>query len=216
MEAEGADLYETLFIISMSQVTGANTSCLGKPKPARAAQSRKRPLESDSTTWAGGSGGNRSNFNGSVAKKRPTKAAVPSDERSIREISSVRKTPARSMPPPTLSASAMRHFPGPQQSLQRAGAPLEERQPLFFPASQLSQADQELIRDSGLGIENMNMEEFNAMMDDEGEEVLHDDDQQEQVDIQMDVEVNVDDDEIEDTQMAPTQADSNSSDRVSA
>lgn len=45
------------------------------------------------------------------------------------------------------------------------------KEPLFLPSSQLSQVDEEAIRQSGLGIENMDKEEFLAMLEDEGEEV---------------------------------------------
>lgn len=96
-----------------------------------------------------------------------------------------------------------------------------EPEPLFLPSTQLSQADQELIRESGLGIESMNADEFNAMMDDEGEEV--------EVlggdggggggggDVEMDGyggRDELEEDEIEDTQMAPTQGGMDTSDRV--
>lgn len=46
--------------------------------------------------------------------------------------------------------------------------------PLFFPGSQLSQADQTAIRESGLGIEDMGAEELEAMLEGEGEEVAFD------------------------------------------
>ena len=94
---------------------------------------------------------------------------------------------------------------------------LPRDEPLFLPGSQLSQADQDLIREAGLGIENMNMDEFNAMMDDEGEEVVYNG-----AGIDTDGVMDVHDqsergmsDEIEDTQMAPTQDSSSSSIRVS-
>ena len=46
----------------------------------------------------------------------------------------------------------------------------EQSQPLFL-ASQLSRAEIEAIRESGLGIEDMDAEEFAAMLDGDGEEV---------------------------------------------
>ena len=46
--------------------------------------------------------------------------------------------------------------------------------PLFFPLSQLSQQDEQTIRESGLGIENMNREELEAMLEGDGEEVEFD------------------------------------------
>ncbi|KAF8444547.1 Rad9-domain-containing protein [Boletus edulis BED1] len=46
--------------------------------------------------------------------------------------------------------------------------------PLFFPLSQLSQQDEQAIRESGLGIEYMNREELEAMLEGDGEEVEFD------------------------------------------
>ncbi|KAF8507795.1 Rad9-domain-containing protein [Hysterangium stoloniferum] len=57
------------------------------------------------------------------------------------------------------------------QSLSATGAPTV-REPLFMPgASQLSNADLDILRGSGLGIEHMDYEEFEQMMEAEGEEV---------------------------------------------
>ena len=57
-------------------------------------------------------------------------------------------------------------------SISGAPAQLNDAEPLFMPgASQLSNADLDVLRGSGLGIEHMDYEEFEAMMEDEGEEV---------------------------------------------
>lgn len=56
---------------------------------------------------------------------------------------------------------------GPKQT-QRA------KTPLFFPMSQLSQQDERAIRESGLGVEYMNREELEAMLEGDGEEVEFD------------------------------------------
>lgn len=56
---------------------------------------------------------------------------------------------------------------GPTQT-QRA------KTPLFFPMSQLSQQDEQAIRESGLGVEYMNREELAAMLEGDGEEVEFD------------------------------------------
>lgn len=58
---------------------------------------------------------------------------------------------------------------GPSPEMGRATA--RDRTPLFYPLSQLSQADEEVIRASGLGIENMDRDELEAMLEGEGEEV---------------------------------------------
>lgn len=46
--------------------------------------------------------------------------------------------------------------------------------PLFFPLSQLSQQNEQAIRESGLGVEHMNREELEAMLEGDGEEVEFD------------------------------------------
>ncbi|KAJ8587447.1 hypothetical protein M405DRAFT_863720 [Rhizopogon salebrosus TDB-379] len=58
---------------------------------------------------------------------------------------------------------------GPSPEMGRATA--RDRTPLFYPLSQLSQTDEEVIRASGLGIENMDRDELEAMLEGEGEEV---------------------------------------------
>lgn len=102
------------------------------------------------------------------------------------------------MPPPSLPASLMNRRPSPMPGqppstpAARAGRTEEEggkgedssplssprrrasQMPLFLPGTQLSQlsrADEEAIIESGLGIENMDMDEFEAMMEGDGEEI---------------------------------------------
>ncbi|THH32490.1 hypothetical protein EUX98_g1666 [Antrodiella citrinella] len=210
IEAEGGDLYDTLFIISMSQVTGVTTSNVNKQIRPTRPPSKKRPLEEDRAPVASGS---RSTVN-ELAKKKPNKAVVPVDARSVRDTSSIRDTsaPAKSMPPPTLPASAMRRPPS-ELSYADEYEPPHQEQPLFLPSTQLSQADQELIRESGLGIEDMNMDEFNAMMDDDGEDLFDGGGDDLRGDVDMDAH-GVEGDDIEDTQFAPTQDDPLSSDRT--
>ena len=62
----------------------------------------------------------------------------------------------------------------PSGSPEVGRATARDRTPLFYPLSQLSQADEEVIRASGLGIENMNKDELEAMLEGEGEEVAFD------------------------------------------
>ncbi|KIJ48765.1 hypothetical protein M422DRAFT_205489 [Sphaerobolus stellatus SS14] len=53
-----------------------------------------------------------------------------------------------------------------------SGAPEQREEPLFMPgASQLSNVDIEILRGAGLGIEHMDYDEFEAMMEADGEEV---------------------------------------------
>ncbi|TCD69521.1 hypothetical protein EIP91_007451 [Steccherinum ochraceum] len=228
IEAEGADLYETLFIISMSQVSGVTTANFSQhvrqqqQQQQHRAPSKKRRLEEDSGQASGsGSNGSGNGSGNEALRRKPNRAVVPVDRRAARETSSIRdtSTPARSMPPPPLPASVAnsQRAPSAGPSYSQAQAEMDP-EPLFLPSTQLSQADQELIRESGLGIESMNADEFNAMMDDEGEEV--------EVpggggggDVEMEMDGyegrdEVEEDEIEDTQMAPTQGGMDTSDRA--
>ncbi|KIL00681.1 hypothetical protein PAXRUDRAFT_821369 [Paxillus rubicundulus Ve08.2h10] len=56
-------------------------------------------------------------------------------------------------------------------SRQQSRQTPEANTPLFFPLSQLSQADGQAIRESGLGVEYMTQEELEAMLEGDGEEV---------------------------------------------
>ncbi len=122
---------------------------------------------------------------GCVVKKKPMKAAVrtevdsPLANKSRPAPRSSRCTRMRgnedgSTPPPMeIPAWALAqtpHTPQPSQQSQATG-PSRAKEPLFLPSSQLSQVNEEAIRQSGLGIENMDREEFLAMLEDEGEEV---------------------------------------------
>ncbi|KAI0078686.1 hypothetical protein K474DRAFT_1641090 [Panus rudis PR-1116 ss-1] len=231
IEAEGGDHYETLFIISMSQLSNAYNDRNSSRAPSNAPQSRpqvqqqklKRPREDDtdsnreqSVETAGTASRAGSVLPNRVPPKKPMKAAVVSNRASVaRETAS--PAPRNSMPPPSLPASAMgaprQPTPGPSHSQQQhsSGGSVEQgrgvikQEPLFYPGSQasqqqqlydsglfsqpaqdremplflpssqalsqLSKADEEAIIQSGLGIEYMNMDEFNAMLDGEGEEV---------------------------------------------
>lgn len=80
---------------------------------------------------------------------------VPGDSRSHEPLF----YPSSSLDvPPDLGPSPSRH----SQTLQS---------PLFYPLSQLSQADAQVIRESGLGIEYMDSDGLKAMLEGEGEEV---------------------------------------------
>jgi cell cycle checkpoint control protein RAD9A len=60
---------------------------------------------------------------------------------------------------------------GPSGSPEVGRVKARDQTPLFYPFSQLSQVDKEVIRASGLGIEDMNQDELEAMLEGEGEEV---------------------------------------------
>lgn len=209
MLTDNGDSYETLFVISMCQVTQLvppnRISQQQARQPHFQPQGKKRGLEEDEEsisrhsstpqepTPANNAGGNvNGRTPGSVVRKKPLKAAVrterslnsPLTERSRSSPWSHRGTPMfgnGSMPPPSaVPAWALDQNPRTPQRSQRshlageaeAGPSRDQmKEPLFLPSSQLSQVDKQALKESGLGIENMNREEFMAMLDDEGEEV---------------------------------------------
>lgn len=120
------------------------------------------------------------------ARKRPMKAAMRTDRESLaRElsVSESGRSNARaggSMPPPSFMPAAS--FPPqptsprgsvfPSQRRDDASSPRQRgHEPLFLPSSQLSQVAEAAIRESGLGIEDMDVDEFAAMMEGEGVEI---------------------------------------------
>jgi cell cycle checkpoint control protein RAD9A len=143
-----SDSIESLFAMSTSRVPGAPESPEGTvPRQTRSAEP------------SGSAQGRRSN-------KRP------SDETTMR-----RRTPAKvvqRVSPPALARrasgaqpSAPSHAPARHQPSHPIRHPREE--PLFLPVSQMSAADKEALHASGLG--DMDADEFNAMMEDDGVEV---------------------------------------------
>ena len=143
-----SDSIESLFAMSTSRVPGA-------PEPPEGTvRGQTRSAEP-----SGSAQGRRSN-------KRPP------DETTMR-----RRTPAKvvqRVSPPALARrasgaqpSAPSHAPARHQPSHPIRHPREE--PLFLPGSQLSAADKEALYASGLG--DMDADEFNAMMEDDGEEV---------------------------------------------
>ncbi|KAI0299267.1 Rad9-domain-containing protein [Russula brevipes] len=139
---------EGMFAMSTSHVPGA-------PAPAAAAvlsQARS----------AGSSGSARDR----ASRKRPR------EETTVRQ-----RTPAKvveRVAPSALirgSQGARQPAPLPASAMRRPSFPVRHRQEesLFLPGSQMSTADREALHASGLG--DMDADEFNAMMEDEGEEV---------------------------------------------
>lgn len=146
-----SDSIESLFAMSTSRVPGAP----GAPEPPEGTV----PRQTHSAEPSGSAQGRRSN-------KRP------SDETTMR-----RRTPAKvvqRVSPPALARrasgaqpSAPSHVPARHQPSHPIRHPRKE--PLFLPVSQMSAADKEALQASGLG--DMDADEFNAMMEDDGEEV---------------------------------------------
>jgi cell cycle checkpoint control protein RAD9A len=79
-----------------------------------------------------------------------------------------------SMPPPSIIPGInFSQMPRSQGRSQNDTSSKSERknEPLFLPSSQMSAADEELLRSTGLGIESMNEQELTDMLEGEGEEV---------------------------------------------
>lgn len=193
LEIDG-DLAESLFVISTTNTAsiannGTNSGAQTRAQQSRAAslqpKGKKRALEQDDERereedqWGIRDGDDRAASVSSSARRKPMKAVVPAERASVaRELQggpSNRSTPLRqTMPPPSFIPRTS--FP-PPASLPRADSPpppaptpSRKAEPLFLPGSQLSQAAEAAIRESGLGIEKMDADEFAAMMEDEGEE----------------------------------------------
>ncbi|GJE90949.1 hypothetical protein PsYK624_070960 [Phanerochaete sordida] len=178
------DLSETLFVIATSEVREEDIPA-GVPPRARSARAdslqprgRKRELESAEPEPRG-------LVTPGSARRKPQKVVVRADRESMsRSLASQssRGSVARAMAPPAPPAqhgfagappSSNPFAPPPTPPPPRERDPLFSQEPLFLPGSQvpLSQAAAAAVRESGLGIENMDEAEFAAMMDDEGEEV---------------------------------------------
>ncbi|KAJ7725867.1 Rad9-domain-containing protein [Mycena maculata] len=163
IDVEG-DNSDTLFVISTSQVPGA-------PEPSQVStNSKKREREETPRDFA--------------RIKKPMKAAQRTDAASLahesrtpRSQSASTSRTAESMPPPPVPR---RSYPSQHQledmpDAQMTPVPSRKREPLFLPmSSQLSAADEQIIRDTGLGIEDMNAEELEMMLEGDGEEVAFD------------------------------------------
>ncbi|OAX43299.1 hypothetical protein K503DRAFT_789596 [Rhizopogon vinicolor AM-OR11-026] len=180
IDVEG-DESECLFVISTSQINGSGTTA---PSTSAQLHARKRPLPNDESE---GSVKQRSQ---TPRIKKPMKAVQRMDAHT--PSTSKAQSDTRSMPPPSyvpqqtpgssrnqnspVPAPSMNgpHLPSWKQSPEVGRATARDRTPLFYPLSQLSQADEAVIRASGLGIENMNKAELEAMLEGEGEEVMFD------------------------------------------
>lgn len=197
LEIDG-DLAESLFVVSTTQ-TVATANGGGSRQQSRAAsvsasvngegsqpqKGKKRALEQDGgdgdeDQWQIRDGQERaaSVLSNASSRRKPVKAAErASVAREAQGGSSSRSTPVRqsvtpaphqSMPPPSFIPRAS--FAPSHTTTPPPASPARKDEPLFLPGSQLSQAAEFAIRESGLGIEDMDTDEFKAMMEDEGEE----------------------------------------------
>ena len=166
IDIEG-DATETLFVISTSQVQGASTATQtnnnGNSSSIPNPKKREREQSSSQT----------SRINKSMKVVQP---AGP-EALNIRSSSTSRsgsRVPG-SMPPPSLipgiNSPQMPRSQGHNHNDTSSSKPERKNEPLFLPSSQTSAADEELLRSTGLGIENMDEQELADMLEGEGEEV---------------------------------------------
>lgn len=193
IDIEG-DNSETLCVISTSQL-GANASAPSQAHSTteRNSASRKRVREEDNDNGNGNENENENhnhnrneedpNVRVSVPRsrpadkeraKRPMKAVQRADLTFLAHAQAHASTSSRSgtvrgsMPPPaSIPFRPLSQTPIFSQNNN-------DRDPLFLPGSQLSVAEEEAIRDSGLGIESMGAEELEALLEGDGEEVAFD------------------------------------------
>jgi cell cycle checkpoint control protein RAD9A len=187
------DSIESLFAMSTSRVPGAPAP------PAAAVYSQARPTGSSGSAQA-------------PARKRPREDSAPRHRTPAKvvervEPSTLPRHRQAAPPPPAHSHASGARLP----SFPARRTPEE---PLFLPESQMSAADKEALHASGLG--DMDADEFNAMMEDEGEEVGVSLDHSSVPPPDLDLDErghgqNVDlfEDDIEESEMGPTQSDEN-------
>lgn len=140
-----ADNVECLFVISTSHIPGVTST---QKTNSQAINARKRERSESEVPRI----------------KKSMKVVQPGNaDNRLRETSRV---PGSMPPPPMPPPSAVVN-----RSTFHAAASIQQDEPLFIPASQLSAKEEALIRSTGLGIENMNAAELAEMLEGEGEEV---------------------------------------------
>ena len=163
IDIEG-DATETLFVISTSQVQGAQNATQtnnGNSNPNLKKREREQSLSQTSRI------------------KKPMKVVQPADSEGLNVRSnSASRSGSRvpgSMPPPSIipgtNFSQMPRSQGHNYNNNTSSKPERKNEPLFLPSSQMSAADEELLRSTGLGIETMDEQELADMLEGEGEEV---------------------------------------------
>ncbi|TFK44246.1 Rad9-domain-containing protein [Crucibulum laeve] len=167
IDIEG-DCFESLFVISTSQVHGA-------PPPStqtsyNPANNRKRDREETPEM---------------PRVKKPMKVVQPAaaSPSLVNSGSHPQSRASSSMPPPSsllrsafsqASRNAMPPPPVPSNANQSLYKRPKDPEPLFLPSSQLSAADEAILRETGLGIEDMGADELAYMLEGDGEEVAFD------------------------------------------
>ena len=164
IDIEG-DATEALFVISTSQVQGAPTAPqTNNGNSGSNSNTKKREREQSSSQ--------------TPRIKKPMKLVQPASSNGLNaRSSSTSRSESHvpgSMPPPFIIPGInLSQMPHSQGHNHNDVSLLSERknEPLFLPSSQMSAADEELLRSTGLGIEAMDAQELADMLEGEGEEV---------------------------------------------
>ena len=143
-----SDSIESLFAMSTSRVPGA-------PEPPEDTV----PTQTRSAEPSGSAQDRRTN-------KRPSDGTIMRRHAPAKVVQRI-SPPALARGASGVQLSAPSHTPARHQPSHPVRHP--EVEPLFLPVSQMSAADKEALHASGLG--DMDADEFNAMMEDDGEEV---------------------------------------------
>lgn len=161
IDVEG-DNVDTLFIISTSQVQGGTLGSQGTS--SQAVNMRKRERDRSESE--------------APRLKKPLKVVQEVDPEMDRHHSNysrgTSRIPGSMPPPPTVPNRSTFHAIAsqgpPHVPMSRRENPRQD-EPLFLPSSQLSVTGLEILRSTGLGIENMSAAEITEMLEGEGEEV---------------------------------------------
>lgn len=166
IDIEG-DATETLFVIATTQVRGAPT----------ATQTNNNGISSFNPNLKKREREQSSSQTSRIKKSMKVVQPAGSQGLNIRSSSTSRsgsRVPG-SMPPPSIipgtNSSQMPRFQGHNHNDTSSSKFERKNEPLFLPSSQMSDADEELLRSTGLGIENMDAQELADMLEGEGEEV---------------------------------------------
>ncbi|KAI0286020.1 Rad9-domain-containing protein [Russula aff. rugulosa BPL654] len=143
-----SDSIESLFAMSTSRVPGA-------PEPPEGTEPRQTRSAEPSGSAQGRRTNKRSSDETTMRRRTPAKVVQRVSPHTLARRASGAQPPAPSHAPTRHQPSHAIHHP--------------REEPLFLPGSQLSAADKEALHASGLG--DMDADEFNAMMEDEGVEV---------------------------------------------
>ena len=165
---------EFLFVISTTDSAYDGTSQKQNGQGNLRKRDRDEEPNEDTGTEAGGSSRN--------TKKRPQRAAVLTNSseasqampnQSIGQLSISQTASMRGVSQRSVAQNAeVQQVTQDQQEAESSSRGAEPKGSLFLPgASQLSNVDIDILRESGLGIEHMDYDEFEAMMEAEGEEV---------------------------------------------